>query len=1407
MRFSGTLYASMMRTAENCWFLSDCKYAKAYRSLNARDKQIVKAILSILMRYNNAASQMWNLSPRIGVLHSSQEVMEGVITFCDDHEKSALCSVFVGPSNLPPPRSIMTPYAVLGSRTSLDEANPLWEVLLYPLFQPHGRTLRTWREGLMPISTAHGSRPRKSLLLLDYVRSVMINEPHFWSMTRLAHQFVLDGWCRNEQLQAQVWRSDVVQRKIRDALRRMTAQEVPKDKIFMPPTVPGSVRYQQRFVHDAMYITSVYGNPHIFLTMTANPWWPEIVQTLPPGQTSADRPDIVCRVFNQKRKQLLSLLKQKGFLFEGHLGVQFVVSATEFQLCGLPHWHAAIRLLIDESKVSMSTVQDQLNLMDRVISARLPPAGTRDYDLVTTYMLHQAPCDERCSRKRKDGTYGCRFYFPKEESDVPRMDRKGFPIYRRGPNDSLVVPHIIVLLREMDCHLDAEWTFGSRSIGYLYKYFSKYADSTGIKISGEGGDEIAAFKCARILTCSEAVYRTFRYAINLRDPAVVLCRFSTPRRSEEIPTDDEVAAAEEFLSGNPEPLAPNAVLDAENPETDDRDLFGDLQDYFDRPVQCEDMKFTDFFASFYKLREGFSPGFGMRQRMFPDLRNRYWVRRDCSRVLARMPLVPLYAGEAYYLRSILLNEVARCYADLYGSHATFREKAEACGYVQSPTQNINALMEAIQERVTSYDFRRMYVVMAFFCGEMFGTWQRREIREHLYHDFLPEGRSNQDWSEDVTMSLCAMHMRIIASQMGRHLELDECGIPCPPKDPDELCALLAVAPAHGDLIREYANLEGCDLQRLRVVRDYMGEVRRHLERFTSTGDLELGAYVHSLRPEQYEIFLTVVDALESSEGSKCFHIDAPAGCGKPFLCQAILLWARHKQLIALPCATTGIAALHFEGGTTAHSMFKLPLSSSDDVLEGPDFDSLLMSVLNSEATKSSTRTSSRIELLRATSIILWDEACMAHKRLFEALDRLLRKIMSKPNDLFGGKLVITLGDWRQVCPVDTDHHLIRRRFSEDRHAFATSAYHTTLLSSYLWRSFTVVNLTENVRQQSDPHFHHTLLQIGNGTLGPKISIDCLGAPTTTNFDVALSWLFETPPVDIPSFVPYDPEFASKRAYICPFNADVDTVNEWVSSRLCSMWCVKARKILATDSEVRDDDDSETRGPVPMPSQSQGDRTLDTHIRRNEENLLSVEVAQNENLDAEVNDEGTDEGLHSFAAVGNGLQSAMNAEVFAPEILKRCYFDGVPQAELELVPGMVVILLRNIDPSRGLMNGVRLAVVTVRRFFVIVRHIGEAKEHVIPRIKFDVKVGIDKLHFTRLQVPLRLGYACTIHKAQAATLDRAVIDLRQGVFDHGQLYVALSRVRYSKDILVLINNGQEYVINIVHELLLQMGRCR
>ncbi len=43
-----------------------------------------------------------------------------------------------------------------------------------------------------------------------------------------------------------------------------------------------------------------------------------------------------------------------------------------------------------------------------------------------------------------------------------------------------------------------------------------------------------------------------------------------------------------------------------------------------------------------------------------------------------------------------------------------------------------------------------------------------------------------------------------------------------------------------------------------------------------------------------------------------------------------------------------------------------------------------------------------------------------------------------------------------------------------------------------------------------------------------------------------------------------------------------------------------------------------------------------------------------------------------------------------------------------------------------------------------------------------------------QLPFKLAWAITIHKAQGQTLERLVVDLTGGMFSTGQLYVALSR---------------------------------
>lgn len=52
-----------------------------------------------------------------------------------------------------------------------------------------------------------------------------------------------------------------------------------------------------------------------------------------------------------------------------------------------------------------------------------------------------------------------------------------------------------------------------------------------------------------------------------------------------------------------------------------------------------------------------------------------------------------------------------------------------------------------------------------------------------------------------------------------------------------------------------------------------------------------------------------------------------------------------------------------------------------------------------------------------------------------------------------------------------------------------------------------------------------------------------------------------------------------------------------------------------------------------------------------------------------------------------------------------------------------------------------------------------------------------------QYPIKLAWAVTIHKSQGMTFDRVIIDTGKGMFSHGQLYVALSRCRTLKGIIL------------------------
>jgi hypothetical protein len=248
-----------------------------------------------------------------------------------------------------------------------------------------------------------------------------------------------------------------------------------------------------------------------------------------------------------------------------------------------------------------------------------------------------------------------------------------------------------------------------------------------------------------------------------------------------------------------------------------------------------------------------------------------------------------------------------------------------------------------------------------------------------------------------------------------------------------------------------------------------------------------------------------------------------------YLWKAIITKIRSQGKIILAVASCGIATLLLEGGRTAHSIFRIPLTNTY------------------ESTCEIKQGSQLAELIKITLLILWDEAPMAHRNCFEALDKSLRDILrftneDSSNKPFGGMNVVLGGNFQQILPF----------VPKGRREHIVNA---SIKCYYLWKHFEVFKLTQNMclscmtdnqnEQQKMKEFAEWILNIGDGKTtandGDEL-IQVLDDLLLQKGDDAKDTIVQSAYPDLISNY-------RERAILWPTNDTTEQINEYIMNKL------------------------------------------------------------------------------------------------------------------------------------------------------------------------------------------------------------------------------------------------------------------
>ncbi|XP_022030268.2 uncharacterized protein LOC110931169 [Helianthus annuus] len=332
-----------------------------------------------------------------------------------------------------------------------------------------------------------------------------------------------------------------------------------------------------------------------------------------------------------------------------------------------------------------------------------------------------------------------------------------------------------------------------------------------------------------------------------------------------------------------------------------------------------------------------------------------------------------------------------------------------------------------------------------------------------------------------------------------------------------------------------------------------------------------------LNAMQRQVFDAILDSVNNKNGG-VFFVYGSRGTGKTYLWRTLIACLRARRQIVLSVASSGIASMLLPGGRTAHSRYG-----------------------------------------------------------FEAVDRTFRDIcrdnmVDAQHRVFGGKVMVLGGDFRQILPV-VPH--------APRSQIVASVVNK---SETIWNACKVFHLTTNMRlhnpaMSSDSRermktFSNWILAMGAGRL-PSISL--VGEDEATWIKIPNDLLIPVCDNPIGAVVSNtfpdiidrfnDIHYLKERCILCPTNDEVDKINLHVLEK--------------------------------MPGEIQ-------------ELLSADEICQSTNNYDDM------------------------CALYPPEFLNTLNFSGISNHRLQLKIGAPIILMRNLNLQKGLCNGTRLVVTQISR---------------------------------------------------------------------------------------------------------------